>query len=121
MMRTQRGMTTIGLILSAGIAFLIVFAALRLVPVYLEYMKVAGVLESVHQQLNNNDPSVQDIQNAVGRRLDIEMVSAVKRADFKVSRQGRGYQLRVAYSHTAPYIGNVSFLVEFDKAVEIAK
>lgn len=121
MYKNQRGMTTIGMLLAAAIAGLIVFACLRLVPVYLEYMKVAGVLESVHADLNGTNPSVIDIRRGIQSRVDIERIEVVKATDYKVAKEGKGYKVSISYSHKAPYIYNVSFIVDFEKSVEITR
>ena len=44
--RREAGMTTIGMITLVAFIGLFVFAALRLTPVYLNYMKVAGVVQA---------------------------------------------------------------------------
>jgi hypothetical protein len=121
MVRKQRGMTTIGMILAAAVMGLIVFAGLRLIPVYLDYMKVGGVLDSVQSELGGTNPSVGDLRRAIQNRIDIERVESVKADDYKISKAGKGYTVRVTYTQEAPYVANVYFLVKFDKSVEIAR
>ena len=121
MYKKQRGMTTIGMILAAAIAGLIVFAGLRLTPVYLGAMKVSGVLKSVHTEFNGMNPSVKDIKLAISRRMELEMLEAVSNQDFKVTKAGKGYLVKVVYSEKVPYIANISFVVDFEKSVEITR
>ena len=45
--RDQRGMTTLGLIILIAFVGIFVMAGIRLTPVYLNYMKVAGVVNGV--------------------------------------------------------------------------
>lgn len=121
MYKMQRGMTTIGMILAASVAGLIVFAGLRLVPVYLEYMSVEGVLKSVHSEYNGANASVQELRSAIQKGVDMNRIEAVQAKDFKVSKAGKGYLVSIAYSHKVPYIANVSFVVDFEKSVEITR
>ena len=121
MYKNQRGMTTIGMILAAAIAGLIVFAGLRLAPVYLEYMKVAGVLKSVHADLNGTNPTVRDIKRGIQGRVDIERIDIIKATDYKIAKEGKGYKVSIEYAHKVPYIYNVSFVVDFEKSVEITR
>ena len=121
MYKMQRGMTTIGMILTAGVAGLIVFAGLRLVPVYLEYISVEGVLKSVHAEYNGTNATVQEIRSAISKGVDMNRIEAVKATDFKVSKAGKGYLVAISYSHKVPYIANVSFVVDFEKSVEIVR
>jgi len=121
MYKKQRGMTTIGMILAAAIAGLIVFAGLRLTPVYMEYMKVSGVLKNAHADLNGTNATVRDIKRSVQSGVDVNRIDAVKATDFKISKQGKGYLLSIKYEHKVPYIYNVSFVVDFEKSVEITR
>ena len=121
MYKKQRGMTTIGMILAAAIAGLIVFAGLRLAPVYLEYMKVSGVLQSLHADLNGTNPTVRDIKRGIQSRVDIERIDVIKGADYKIAKEGKGYTVSISYFHKVPYIYNVSFVVDFEKSVEISR
>ena len=45
--RRQRGMTLIGMLFLVSFIGLFIFAAVRLTPVYVEYMNVAKALESM--------------------------------------------------------------------------
>lgn len=119
MRRNQQGMTLIGFIIAATVVGTIVYGVLRLIPVFLEYQKVESTLTSVQAEWQGQEPTAANIRNSIQKRLDIESVSVVTLRDFKVRKKGSGYTVNIAYSHTAPYIANVSFLVEFDKTVEI--
>ena len=50
--RRQTGMTTLGIIILVGFVGFFVFAGIRLTPVYLNYMKVAGVISGVHDEFD---------------------------------------------------------------------
>lgn len=121
-MRTQqKGMTFIGLLLTLAIVGIIVFAALRLVPIYLEYMKVVTVLDGVSADLSGSNATLSDIRKSLDSRLYIEGVKAVTTGDVKVVKAEFGYRMTLAYEQTAPYIANVSFLVSFNKSVEVGR
>ena len=121
-MRTQqKGMTFIGLLFTLAIIGVVVFAGLRLVPVYLEYLKVVSVMDGVSSDLDGTNPTLTEIRQGLESRLYIEGVKAVRTGDFKIEKADNGYRMKLNYEQTAPYIANVSFLVSFSKSVEVRR
>jgi hypothetical protein len=97
-----------------------VYAGIRLVPKYLEYMRVAETLEQVRDEFDSNPGSTEFmIRKAIERRFDIEMVEVITSNDIEITRDGGAFNVRASYEDTVPLISNVSFLVEFDKSVVI--
>jgi hypothetical protein len=97
-----------------------VYAGIRLVPKYLEYMRVASTLEKVRDEYDANPGSTEFmLRKAIERHFDIEMVEIITANDIEITREGGQFNLRAAYEDTVPLAGNVSFLVEFDKSVVV--
>ena len=111
----------LSLIIIAVFVGLFVYAGLRLVPVYLENMKVTGTFESLEEEFSGNDPSRTALQQAVEKRFDIESVTVISHRDVEIKKTGTGYDVMVQYSHKVPYLANVSFIVDFDHKVAIAR
>jgi hypothetical protein len=114
-------MTTLGLIILVAFVGLFAFAGLRLTPVYLNYMKVLGVLSGVHEEFDGTNPSRSAIRSSISRRFDVESVSEITARDVTITSADNGYEVRAKYTHIAPFISNVSFSVEFDKAVLVRR
>jgi hypothetical protein len=99
-----------------------IYAAMRVAPLYLNYMKVASTLEKVRDEYDSN-PNTTDfmIRKAIERHFDIEMVNeqSFSSKDVVIRQNGGTFVVTAAYDDTAPFAGNVSFLVSFDKTVEI--
>ncbi len=117
----QAGMTAVGLLLLAIFVGLFAFAAMRLTPVYLNYMKVAGVLDGVFKEFDSQAPSRASISKSVRRRFDVESVSVITARDIRIINEGGGFKIEAVYDHTTPFISNVSFTVHFDKRVTIRR
>lgn len=117
----QAGMTTIGFLILAVFIGLFAFAFIRLTPVYLNYMKVAGVLDGVHKEFDSQNASRNAIRTSIARRFDVESVSQIKANDIKVTTDGNGFLVKAAYDHSTPFIGNVSLTVHFDKEVLVRR
>jgi hypothetical protein len=119
MRRQQQGITAIGFVILACFVGLFVFAFLRLTPIYLEHMKVTGVLNDVKAELDGTKPTIAQIKSAISKRMDIEMVSGKDARDFKIAKSDSGYRVQAKYDSKSRYVANIYLLVEYDKTVEI--
>lgn len=113
--RREAGMTTVGMITLVAFVGLFVFAALRLTPVYLNYLKVAGVVDGIHEEFDGRNPTRSSIRNSIARRFDVESVGQITARDVTVTAVDGGFEVRAQYDHVAPFIANVNFSVHFDK------
>ncbi len=119
--RRQAGMTALGMIILVAFIGLFAFAGIRLTPVYLNYMKVAGVVEGVQQEFDGQNANATAIRRSIQRRFDVESVGVIKSKDIKVTAVDGGLQVSAAYDDTTPFIANVSFTVHFDKRALIRR
>lgn len=117
----QRGITTLGFLILVVFVGLFAFAAIRLTPIYLNYMKVAGVVNGVHDEFDGQNPSRAQIRTSIGRRFNVESVSVITARDITVTPQGNGFLVEARYDHTSPFIANVSFTVHFNKTALIRR
>lgn len=117
----QVGITAVGFLVLALFIGLFAFAAIRLTPVYLNYMKVAGVIDGVFKEFDSQNPSRNAIVISVRRRFDVESVSIITARDIKIINDGGGFKVEAVYDHTTPFIANVSFTVHFDKRVKVRR
>lgn len=121
MRRRQAGMTTLGLVILVAFLALIAFAGLRLTPVYLNYMKVAGVVNGVYEEFDGTGASRSSIRSSLARRFDIDSVGVIEAKDVTVTKVDGGHEVAAVYAHKTPFIANVSFVVDFEKRVLIRR
>ena len=119
--RQQAGMTTLGLIILVLFVGLFAFAGIRLTPVYLNYIKVVGVVDGVGAEFDGTGASRSAIRTSISRRFDIESVSIITAKDVKVTTVDGGFEVAATYSHKSPFIANISFVVDFDKRVLVRR
>ena len=117
----ESGVTAIGFVVLAVFVGLFAFAAIRLTPVYLNYMKVAGVLNGVYEEYDGQNPSRAAIRTSISRRFGVESVTAISHRDVKVTPDSGGFLVVATYDHTSPFIGNIYFTVKFDKQVLVRR
>ncbi len=121
MQNRQRGMTFLGILVIIIVVGAWVYAGIRLVPKYLEYMRVAATLEKVSDEFSSNPGSTEFmLRKAVERHFDIEMVTVIDSNDIEIKKEGGSFTMRANYEATVPLVSNVSFLLTFDKTVEVA-
>lgn len=122
MRNRQSGMTFLGLLVLIVVVGSWVYAGIRLVPAYLNYQKVASTLEKVRDEYTSNPGTTEFmIRKAIERHFNIEMVNedVFNYPDVLIRQQGGVFVVTAAYEHVVPLVANVSFLVDFDKTVEI--
>ena len=117
----QAGMTALGMIILLAFVGLFAFAGIRLMPVYLNYMKVASVVSGVQQEFDGATATRTAMRKSISRRFDIESVGIITAKDVKVTKVDGGHEVAATYSHKAPFIANVSFVVDFDKRVMVRR
>lgn len=116
----QRGVTFIGWIVLLVPVAIVGYAGIRVVPIYLNYMKISKALEQVASENKGEDQlNVQAMRNSLEKHLDIDSVTYPKADQINFVREGKGYVAEARYEDVAPLFGNVSLLLSFDKRVAI--
>ena len=121
MKKRQAGMTTLGLIILVAFVGVFAFGGIRLTPVYLNYMKIVGIVDGVREEFDGTGASGSAIRKSLSRRFDIESAGEITARDIKVTKVDGGYEVTAAYSHKAPFVANISFVVDFDKRALIRR
>lgn len=119
MLRRQRGMTFIGGLIVAVFVAIIAFAALRLVPVYLEYQKVVAAFKQLEVDYATGGATEPEIRRTLERRFDVDDVTSITPQEVAIRRNNGTLEVSVEYSAVAPFISNISFLVDFQRTVTV--
>jgi hypothetical protein len=119
MQKHQHGMTFIGMLCILALAGVVVYAGVRLTPVYLNYMKIARTLDAVASEVKGDNPDPAAIRNLIDRHFNIEDPSVVTVKDIEITKDEGGVEMHVVYDDTVPYVANVSLSVHFDKTVKV--
>ena len=119
MRRRQQGMTFIGLMCILVLVGTIGYAGVRLVPVYLNYMKLARTMESAATEFKGEAPNLDGVRKSLDRHWAIEDITGIDQKDIEVTKDDGGLTLHAVYDDTVPYIANVSLSVHFEKTVKV--
>jgi hypothetical protein len=119
MRRRQQGMTFIGLLCILVLVGTIGYAGVRLVPVYLNYMKLARTMESAASEFKGESADLGGVRKSLDRHWAIEDITGIDQKDIEITRDDSGLTLHAVYDDAVPYIANVSLSVHFDKTVKV--
>ena len=119
MKHRQRGATFLGIVVILLILGSALYAGIRLLPVYLEYTKVARSLEQVRDEHAAIDTNQQLIRRSLERRWDVEDIKSISWKDIEIDKTNDGYDMIAAYEAEEPFVANVFLLVRFEKTVSI--
>lgn len=122
MLARQRGATFLGMLTIAAILGFGLYAGMRLVPVYYEYMRVAKALDKVSNEFKGQPTSPEAIRLSLTRSWTVEDIESLDPKDPKamvIKKEGEGFSVQAIYRAEAPFIGNIRFVVDFSKTVMV--
>jgi hypothetical protein len=119
MRQHQQGVTFLGLLCILALVGVVVYAGVRLVPVYVNYLSIAKTLESVAGEAKGDNPDPETLRGLIDRHFTIEDPRVITAKDIEITKDDGSIQMHVAYDDVVPYIANVSLIVHFDKTVKV--
>jgi len=116
----QQGMTFIGLLCILALAGVVVYAGIRLTPLYLNYMKIAKIMESTASEAKGDNPDPGEMRRIIDRHWQVDDPTGVESKEIEITKEpDGGVQMHVAYDDAVPYVANVSLSVHFEKTVKV--
>jgi hypothetical protein len=119
MRNRQKGVTAIGWLFLLAPLAMVVYASIRLAPVYLNYMKVVKAMDGAVSELKTGAANPQSIRTTIDKHFEIDMVDYPTTKDMKITRDGGAWLVESQYDDDAPLFANLSLHVVFDKKVKI--
>ena len=119
MRHSQQGMTFIGLLCILALVGVIVYAGIRLVPLYLNYMKIAKIMDSTATEVKGDNPDPGEMRRIIERHWTVDDPTGIDAKEIEITKDDGGVQMHVAYDDAVPYIANVSLSVHFEKTVKV--
>ena len=92
MRQRERGATFLGIVIILLILGTALYAGIRLVPVYLEYTKVARSLEQVRDEHAAIDTNPALIRRSLERRWDVEDINSIGWKEIDIAKTTEGYR-----------------------------
>ncbi|MEA2080614.1 MAG: DUF4845 domain-containing protein [Pseudomonadota bacterium] len=115
----QQGMTAIGWMLVLGLIAFFTLITLRMLPLYLEFGKVASTLESLKDQPGITQQTKGEIIKIVRKRFDVNDVRNVDPKLIKVSKDKGVLRVSINYERREHLVGNADIVATFNKQIEV--
>lgn len=103
-----------------GVVVFFLFLFFKLLPPYLEDLKVTTAINGLASEANAGAMSKGELVNRLSKRFDIDDITNVKPNQLRIETRGRVKYMRLSYEVVVPMVYNVSVLLEFDHAREVA-
>jgi hypothetical protein len=96
------------------------YAAIRVMPSYLNYYKLVQAMKETATQLKSDETlTASTVRNSLDRRFNTGYIETDPK-DIEVTRDETGWVMHAEYEETAPLFGNLSLLLSFNKTVPIS-
>lgn len=120
--KRSNGITLIGFLFLLLIIGFFGYLAMRLIPMYVEYMGVVKAMEQVRTEPNTANMSPEEIRNRLIFRFNTQYVAddAIPRQSIRIIRQGNGSTLQVTYERRVPFVYNLELIGTFEKSVSLS-
>ena len=117
----QAGMSMWSMALIALVAGFFVLIGIKMIPVYLNDMKIRGALSSLSRDQIAQNASKPQIREMIRKRLEVDMADDLidLRKELYFEADGRARIVRISYDSITPLFMNISILVEFDHAEKV--
>lgn len=117
----ESGITLIGFLLMAVVIGIVGLAVLKIVPLYMEKMRVATVLNDLQSELATGRNSPLSIRIALESRMYVENLRILTADELNIVREGEGYTVHVSRESREPFLADLFFVVVIDEQVEISR
>ncbi len=117
-----RGITLIGFLMLLLVVGFFAYLAMRLVPVYVEYMGVVKAMEQVRSESGSAQASPEQIRRSLSLKFNTQYIddAAIPPQSIQVLREGNAQTLRIRYERRVPFVHNLEILASFDKSVNLS-
>lgn len=123
MLRRQRGITLIGFAIVLAVIGFFAYCAMKLVPIYSEYMGVVKSMKMMQTEPNVENMSVEEIRRGLDNKFNTQYVAtdAIPPQNIQLRKASGVSSLRIFYDRRVPFMYNIDLLVHFDKTVELGR
>ena len=116
----QAGITFIGWVVLLVPVAIVVFAGIKLFPIYMNHFKVAEALKQTAQASRGEvvvSPNIFRIE--LEKRFDIEGIEEPSLDSILIQREDGDWVLTAEYDRETSLMGNVALIVHFNKRVVV--
>ena len=117
--KSQQGLTTIGWLLVIGIFGMVTVTGFKILPMYLDFLSVKNVMETVSTDPEIDPKSKRDLWGAISKRLQINSIRNMTKEDFSFTRKDGKTTITADYEVRKPYVAQLFIGAHFVHSIEI--
>jgi len=110
-MKSQRGVTLVGMVVVCIVIVIVAIGGLKIAPAYIEYFKVKKAVVGIAQ--TNPGGTVGDVRRAFQMRAAIDDIDVIGPNDLEVTKEGNEVVVSASYSKRIPLFANISVVIDF--------
>lgn len=119
-LKSQRGMTTISMLMIVVLVGFVLMIAAKLVPTYFAHFKVEAALKNLTADNRAEGASDKEIKSLILKKLDVDDVEFVTEKDIVITKTSAGRTVAIDYEARVPMFANVDAVVKFgNNSVEL--
>ncbi|MCP0914186.1 MULTISPECIES: DUF4845 domain-containing protein [Legionella] len=123
-MHTQKGMTVIGMLLTAAVIVILGILVMRVIPVYIENYTITrsiDALKKIPAEDFSADPSAnaQLLKSKLMNQLYVNGVEIPENQIQVIPGNGGNFTVKIKYQVIKPVVSNASLLFNFDVSKEV--
>lgn len=120
--KQTRGITLIGFLMLMAVVGFFAYLAMRLIPMYSEYMGVVKSMEMIKAEPGAANMAPEQIRRHLSVNFDMQYIEsgAIPPESIMVTREGGKSALRIRYERRVPFVHNIELLATFDKTVSLS-
>jgi hypothetical protein len=117
----QRGLTMISWVIIIALVAIQGVAAMRIVPVYLNYSSVKTIMDELKEDPEARGAAPSRLSSMISKRLSINNIYDLQdnKDAFEFQKTSTGMLVTLHYEARGPIYGNLEFVATFDHEVEI--
>lgn len=112
MSRNQRGLTLMGLIMSALVVAVVSIFGMRVVPFYVEHWQLRTVVKKLVEAAGP-ESNVAQLRENFERQARVDSITSIKATDLVISKEAGRIVISYAYEKRIPLFANATLLLLF--------
>lgn len=114
-MHRMRGLSMPGWMLAIVVAAMVSTAAIKLIPAFLDFNTIKGLIENVLSDPKVGLQSPEEIRINIAKRFQINRVNVIQASDLAISKEGGEVVIKVDYEVRENYFANIDFAITFER------
>lgn len=117
-LKTQRGVSKLGLLLVAVLLGFFFTFGLKVGPIYVDHNLIVGLCQDLIDNGEANNMTVNDVRNRVSNTLRINNITDFDLSSIRMRKESDEAIITVAYEKRVPLIANLDIVAVFDSTLE---